>query len=127
AGAGAAIAVLTLLTRVVGFGRWLVFSGTVGSSCVGTAYASANLVPNVLFEVVAGGALAAAVVPVLSSALVLGYRDAANRAASAMLCWAVVLLTPVAALVALLAAPIADALLHADQCPGQLDAAARML
>ena len=76
---------MTLLARVVGFGRWLVFSGTVGSSCVGTAYASANLVPNVLFEVVAGGALAAAVVPVLSSSLVRGDRAAADRAASAML------------------------------------------
>ncbi|GAA4353358.1 murein biosynthesis integral membrane protein MurJ [Angustibacter luteus] len=127
AGAATAIAALTLVTRVVGFGRWLVFSGTVGSSCVGSAYASANLVPNVLFEVVAGGALAASVVPVLSAYLVGGDRAAADRTASAMLCWAVVLLTPVALLVAVLSGPIARAMLDVAQCPGQVDSAARML
>ena len=127
AGAAAAIAVLTLLSRVVGFGRWLVFSGTVGSSCVGSAYASANLVPNVLFEVVAGGALAASVVPVLSSAIVRGDTAAASRTASALLTWTVLVLTPVAVVVAVLAGPITSALLRADQCPGQGASAARML
>ncbi|KQX66818.1 murein biosynthesis integral membrane protein MurJ [Angustibacter sp. Root456] len=127
AGAAAAIAVLTLLSRVVGFGRWLVFSGTVGSSCVGSAYASANLVPNVLFEVVAGGALAASVVPVLSAAIVRGDRAAASRTASALLTWTVLVLTPVTLLVVALAGPITSVLLRADQCPGQGASAARML
>jgi putative peptidoglycan lipid II flippase len=127
AGAAAVIAVLTLLARVVGFGRWLVFSGTVGSSCVGSAYASANLVPNVLFEVVAGGALAASVVPVLSAASVRGDSESASRTASALLTWTVLVLTPVALLVALLAGPITAVLLRADQCPGQAASAARML
>ncbi len=127
AGAAAAIAVLTLLSRVVGFGRWLVFSGTVGSSCVGSAYASANLVPNVLFEVVAGGALAASVVPVLSAAIVRGDTVSASRTASALLTWTVLVLTPVALLVAVFAGPITSVLLRADQCPGQSASAARML
>jgi putative peptidoglycan lipid II flippase len=127
AGAAAAIAALTLLSRVVGFGRWLVFSGTVGSSCVGSAYASANLVPNVLFEVVAGGALAASVVPVLSAAIVRGDTAAASRTASALLTWTVLVLTPVTLLVAALAGPITSVLLRADQCPGQGASATRML
>ncbi|GAB3591568.1 lipid II flippase MurJ [Angustibacter peucedani] len=127
AGAAAGIAVLTLLARVVGFGRWLAFSGTVGSSCVGSAYASANQVPNVLFEVVAGGALAASVVPVLSSALVRGDRAAADRTASALLTWCVVLLTPLALLLALLAGPVTDLLLGGTGCPGQHASATRML
>lgn len=127
AGAAAGIAVLTLIARVVGFGRWLVFSATVGSSCIGSAYASANQVPNVLFEVVAGGALAASVVPVLSAALVRGDRAAADRTASALLTWCVLLLTPLALLLALLAGPVTHLLLGSAGCAGQLAAGQRML
>lgn len=127
AGAAAAIAAITLLARAAGFGRWLVFSGTVGSSCIGSAYASANLVPNVLFEVVAGGALAASVVPVVSAALARGDRAAADRAASALLTWTVLVLAPLALLLAVLAGPVARALLGDADCPGQAASATRML
>ncbi|HEX5496361.1 MAG TPA: hypothetical protein VFX70_17485, partial [Mycobacteriales bacterium] len=64
--AAALIAGLTMLSRVVGFGRILVFARTVGSTCVGGSYQSANTVPNILFEIVAGGALASLVVPLLA-------------------------------------------------------------
>ncbi|MGN6635406.1 MAG: virulence factor MviN, partial [Oryzihumus sp.] len=53
------IAVVTLAARVVGFGRWLVFSHSVGVTCVGNVYQTANQLPNVIYEVAAGGALAA--------------------------------------------------------------------
>jgi putative peptidoglycan lipid II flippase len=127
AGAAASIAALTLLARVVGFGRWLAFSGTVGSSCVGAAYSTANLVPNVLFEVVAGGALAAAVVPVLSGSLVRGDRVQADRTASALLTWTVLVLAPLSLLLALVAGPVARLLLGPPGCAGQLAAATTML
>jgi putative peptidoglycan lipid II flippase len=127
AGAASAIAVITVLARVAGFGRWLVFSGAVGASCIGSAYSTANLVPNVLFEVVAGGALAASVVPVLSAALVAGDREGADRIASALLTWTVLVLTPLAVLVAGLAGPATKLLLGAPACPGQAASAARML
>ncbi|MCL3861972.1 virulence factor MviN, partial [Actinotalea sp. K2] len=55
AGAAALIAGITVLSRLLGFGRWLAQSAAVGQSPTGTAYATANLLPNVLFEVVAGG------------------------------------------------------------------------
>lgn len=64
-GAGIVL-VLTIAARIVGFLRYLVFGGSVGAGDVGTAYATANLLPNVLFEVVAGGALAAVVVPLVA-------------------------------------------------------------
>ncbi|MEO8555778.1 MAG: virulence factor MviN, partial [Actinomycetota bacterium] len=51
------IAVVTLAARVFGFGRWLVFSQSVGATCVGSVYQAANQLPNVIFEVAAGGAL----------------------------------------------------------------------
>jgi putative peptidoglycan lipid II flippase len=53
---------------VVGFGRQLVFAHTVGSHCLGTAYATANQVPNIIYDIVLGGALTGAIVPVLAGA-----------------------------------------------------------
>ena len=131
AGAAGLIAVLTLLSRVVGFGRWFVFAAAVGSTCTGTAYQAANTVPNVLFEVVAGGALAASVVPLLSGPLLSGRRVAGDRAeadrtASGLLTWAVLALVPLAVLLAVLAGPVAGLLGRAG-CPGQGAQTARML
>ena len=57
---------ITVLARVVGFGRQLVFAHTVGSHCLGTAYATANQVPNIIFDIVLGGALTSVVVPVMA-------------------------------------------------------------
>ncbi|GAA2728197.1 murein biosynthesis integral membrane protein MurJ [Cellulomonas aerilata] len=110
AGAAALIAVVTVLSRVLGFGRWLVQSGTVGYGSIGTAYASANTVPNVLFEVAAGGALAGALIPVIAGPLARGVRGDVDRIASAMLGWALVVLVPVAVLLALVADPLAGLL-----------------
>ena len=50
------IAAVTLVARAFGFGRWLVFSRTVGTTCVGSLYQAANQLPNVVFEVAAAGA-----------------------------------------------------------------------
>src|SRR5262249_18195948 len=60
--AAALIGAITALARVVGFGRQLVFAHTVGSHCLGTAYTTANQVPNIIYDIVLGGALTGAVV-----------------------------------------------------------------
>ncbi|MDT7545407.1 MAG: putative peptidoglycan lipid flippase [Actinomycetota bacterium] len=104
AGAAAGVAAVTVASRVVGFGRVAVLSRAVGTSCVGDTYQAANSIPNVVFEVVAGGALASLVVPVLAGAVAAGDRETAGRVASALLSWTVLLLTPVAA-VGMLIAP----------------------
>lgn len=122
------IAALTVLARAAGFGRIFVFAGSVGAGCTGTAYAAANQIPNVLFEVVAGGALAGAVVPVIASALAGGSREDADRIASALLTWTLVLLVPVAVALAALAHPIAEVVLGGDRtCPQAVALGARML
>lgn len=108
------VAAITVAARVVGFGRWLVFSKTVGDTCLGDAYNTANQLPNVTFEIVAGGALASVVVPVLAGALAqpdgAGRADA-ERTLSALLSWTLLLLTPVALLAAVLAGPYAEFML----------------
>lgn len=128
AGAGI-VAAVTLLSRVVGLGRWFVFSHSVGTTCIGQVYGTANAVPNLLFEIAAGGALAAVAVPLVAAHLHRGADPAADRTASALLTWAVTILLPLAALVALLARPIAHALLGADTCErsSAVTAAATML
>ena len=72
---------ITVLTRVVGCGRQLVFAHTVGSTCLGTAYATANQAPNIIYDIVLGGALTSAVVPVLATAAA---RRAAPETAASM-------------------------------------------
>src|SRR5690606_28014575 len=57
AGAAVLIGAVTVVARVAGFGRTVVFAQTVGENCLGTAYVTANQVPTVLYEIVIGGAL----------------------------------------------------------------------
>ncbi|HSZ43271.1 MAG TPA: lipid II flippase MurJ [Trebonia sp.] len=133
------IGVITVLARLVGFGRQVVFAHTVGTTCLGTAYTTANMVPNIIYDIVLGGALTSVVVPVLAgpagaAARVAGGRAAdapqARQIASALLTWTALLLIPVSAALALVAHPLVSALLtHADGCPhGAMTAVAtRML
>jgi putative peptidoglycan lipid II flippase len=119
------VAAITVVARVFGFGRWLVFSKTVGAGCLADAYATANQLPNVLFEVVVGGALAGAVIPVLAGPVERGDRAAQGRIVGALLTWSVLLLAPVAVAAWILAGSYTDAML--DGCPGSAATAARML
>ncbi|MGK5115390.1 murein biosynthesis integral membrane protein MurJ [Geodermatophilus sp. CPCC 205506] len=126
AGAAALIAVLTVLARLAGFGRTLVFTNAVGAESTGDTYLAANNVPNIVFEVVAGGALAGLVVPMLAGGIAVGDSDQVRRTASALLGWALLVLTPLALLLAVLAEPIAGLLLGTDDA-AQVDLAARFL
>ena len=94
-GAAGMIAAITLLSRLVGFVRWLVHSWMLeGGSATAGAYATANQVPNILFEVAAGGALASVVVPLLAAPLARSLREEVDRTASALLTWALIVLVP---------------------------------
>ena len=129
------IGAITVLARLVGFGRQLAFAHTVGNSCLGTAYATANQVPNIVYDIVLGGALTSVVVPVLAGmaarrplvgtdGLTLGQPagrlgttagpgpDAqVSQIASALLTWTVVLLVPVSILLVAVAGPLSSLLL----------------
>ena len=114
------IGVLTVAARMVGFGRQVVFAHTVGTTCLGTAYTTANMVPNIIYDIVLGGALSSVVVPVLASRVDSegSEREQTRQIASALLTWTVVLLAPVSALLAVAARPIVTAALSdASGCP----------
>ena len=126
AGAAALIAVLTVLARLAGFGRTLVFTNAVGAGSTGDTYTAANNVPNIVYEIVAGGALASLVVPMLAGGIVAGNTEQVRRTASALLGWVLLVLTPLAVLVALFAHPIARLLLGGGD-PDKVALAARFL
>ncbi|MGB2569884.1 murein biosynthesis integral membrane protein MurJ [Micromonospora citrea] len=123
AGAAALIAVLTVVARLAGFGRTAVFTWTLAPTDLGGAYVVANAVPNVIFEIVAGGALASLVVPLLAGPVAAGDRRAVNATTGALLTWTLTLLVPLALLVALAAGPIVgllgEGLSDAQQASGE--------
>ncbi|WP_393175821.1 murein biosynthesis integral membrane protein MurJ [Nonomuraea marmarensis] len=118
AGGAMLIGAITVLARIAGFAKQYAFAQTVGTNCLSTAYMTANQIPNIVFEVVVGGALAGMVVPVLAGAAGRASREETpgsrstgqsarvGRISSALLTWVVVILVPLGALTALFAGPI---------------------
>jgi len=107
--AGAAlIAGVTVLSRLVGFLRTLVFSHTVGSNSLADAYNSANQIPNTVFDIVAGGALASIAVPLLAGPFSRRDRKAASKIVSPLLTWSIAVLLPLSLLGIVFAGPLGD-------------------
>jgi putative peptidoglycan lipid II flippase len=125
--AAALIAVLTVLSRIVGFGRTWVLTLAVGQTDLGSVYASANAIPNIIFEIVAGGAMAALVVPLLVVPVAADDRTAVSRATSALLTWVLALLTPLALLIAAFAGTAIRLVAGGGWTAEQLDVGALML
>jgi putative peptidoglycan lipid II flippase len=111
------IGAITMLARVIGFGRQVVFAHTVQASCLGTAYTTANMVPNIIYDIVAGGALTAVVVPVLAGPA-RSDPEQVRRTSAALLSWTVLLLVPVSLIIAAIARPLVSVLLGGTPgCP----------
>jgi putative peptidoglycan lipid II flippase len=111
----AIIAGLTVMSRILGLVRTLVFSQTIGAGCLGTAYTTANQVPSLIYELALGGALTSAMVPVLArsaqyAATSPEAKQRVTQITSALLTWGVIILAPLTALVALAAGPVAKLL-----------------
>jgi putative peptidoglycan lipid II flippase len=124
------IAVITVLANVVGFGRQLVFAHTVGATPLGTAYTTANQVPNIVYAIVLGGALTGMAVPVLAGPALAGLTADTRQTSSALLTWTLLLLVPVSLAVALAAGPMISALLggaHGSAYGSMLAVGSRML
>ena len=102
------VAGLTLVSRILGFLRWLVQAATVGTGTVAGAYTTANQLPNTLYEVVVGGVLAATVVPLLAAPITAGRREEVTATASGLLGLVLAVLTPLSLGLIVLAAPIAS-------------------
>jgi putative peptidoglycan lipid II flippase len=81
AGMGVAAAV----SRAFGFARVLVIAAILGTTYLGNTFTSSNYVSNVLFELLAAGALSAVLVPTLVERLERGDQPEAERLAGSIL------------------------------------------
>ncbi|RHA40482.1 murein biosynthesis integral membrane protein MurJ [Cellulomonas rhizosphaerae] len=114
AGAAAMIAAVTVLSRVLGFGRWLTQSWALSAGSISDSYNAANLLPNVLFEVAAGGALAGALIPLLAAPIARSDRREIDATVSGAVGWTLLILVPLAGLLAAFSGPLAALLADHD-------------
>ncbi|GEK21235.1 murein biosynthesis integral membrane protein MurJ [Cellulomonas xylanilytica] len=99
-GAAVMIAAVTVLSRVLGFGRYLAQAHAFSDGSIGGVYNAANTLPNVLFEVAAGGALAGALIPVLAMPVSRALRKDVDAITSATFGWTLLVLVPLGAALA---------------------------
>jgi putative peptidoglycan lipid II flippase len=76
---------ITAVSRLLGFVRVLVVAAILGASTLGDAFQAANLLSNVLFELLAAGALSAVLVPVFVKLLEQDDQPAAEEVAGRVL------------------------------------------
>ena len=74
----------TLLSRLTGFVRVLVAAAVLSNGPLGDTYHAANMIPNLIFELVAGGVLQAVLVPTFVAARRSGGDDGLGEAAGAV-------------------------------------------
>ena len=83
--AAAGMGAITAVSRLLGFVRVLVVAAILGTSALGDAFQAANLLSNVLFELLAAGALSAVLVPVFVKLLEQDDQPAAEEVAGRVL------------------------------------------
>ena len=108
--AATGMGVATAVSRGIGFVRVLVVAAILGTTYLGNAYQSSNSVSNVLFELIAAGALSAVLVPSFVDLLDRGDRARAEHLAGRVLGLALVVLG-VVTVVGVVGAPWIAALL----------------
>lgn len=99
----ALVTVLTAVSRVTGFLRVIAVAAAMGTTFLANTYQTANTAPNIVFELVAAGVLTSVFVPTFVDYLARGEREESWAAANSLTSVALVALTGIAILVALLA------------------------
>lgn len=108
------VTVCTLLSRLTGFARVLVAAACLGVGLLGDTYAAANTIPNIVFELVAGGALQAVLVPTFVAARRSGGDEELGHAASSVAAMLAVVLGMVV-VVGVVLAPVISRVLVANE------------
>ncbi len=105
----ALVAALFAVDKVLGLGRDMVISGTFGASAELDAYYAAFELPDGLFTIIAGSAMATTLIPILSSRISRGEHEEAWRLVSAVINLALLLVTGVGVVAALFAPQVIQA------------------
>lgn len=94
------------LSRVLGLVREAIISNQFGTSLEISAYRAAFTIPDLIYLVVAGGALGSAFIPIFSGFVAEQHEEAAWRLASAVFNWMCISLLAASVLIVLLAEPL---------------------
>jgi len=108
--AAAGMGAVTAASRALGFVRVLVIAPVVGTTYLGNTFQASKSVSNVLFELVAAGALSAVLVPTFVAHLTNGDRAEVERLAGGLLGLATLVLGVIAVLGVVFAPELARAL-----------------
>ncbi len=103
--ASAKVSVVNGFARMAGFARIVVLGLAIGTTYLGNTYESANGIPNIVFDLVAGGVLSAVFVPTFVSEMRAG-RDRAMDVASSLANIFLLFCIPIVVVGAFAAAPI---------------------
>lgn len=104
--AAVTVMVMFVLSRIAGLAREMIIGARFGTSAELDAYLAAFRLPDLLFQLVAGGALGSAFIPAFTERLVRADRHSAWRMASSVANWVFVSMTLLALLIAALAQPL---------------------
>lgn len=97
------MALATLASRLTGFLRTWSMAFALGSGTIASAYSIANNMPSFICDLIMGGILGAAFLPVYMQAKSAGGKAASNAYASSMLNWTVIILGAASVLCAVFA------------------------
>ena len=121
------VAVFFGLDKLVGLGRQVLVARYFGLSAALDAYNTANKLPDLLFALISGGALAMAFIPILTETLSSEGRQAAWRLFSRVVNLAFVVTAAGAALMAAAAPPLARLVVAPGFTPAQQSLVADLL
>ncbi|HIP97410.1 MAG TPA: murein biosynthesis integral membrane protein MurJ [Anaerolineae bacterium] len=124
--AAGVVMVAFVASRALGLGREMIISRYFGTGADYDAYLAAFRLPDLLFQLIAGGALGSAFIPMFTSYLARGDQEGAWRLASAIINLVMIVLIILAAVAALLA-PQVVALIAPGFPPGQRALAAELM
>ena len=121
------VMVAFIAANLLGLLRQMVINRTFGTSTVMDAYFAAFRVPDLLFHVVAGGALGSAFIPTFTGLLTKDDQTGAWRLASAVVNWVMLASTVLAALAAWLAPWLTQRFLTPGFAPEQIALTATLM
>ena len=119
ASAALLVMICYVLSRATGLGREMVIGAQFGTSAVLDAYLAAFRVPDILFQLIAGGALGSAFIPTFSGFWVKGDRPGAWLLFSRMLNLVTLVLVVLAGLAAIFALPLVQYVIAPGFVPEQ--------
>jgi len=125
--AAGTVMVAFVLSNVVGLVRQILISHAFGTSNAYDAFVAASRYPDLIFSLIAGGALASSFIPVFTGFLEKGDRTSAWKLASAVINLVIVVLTAISIVSAVFSLQVIQHILAPDFNPQKQQLAASLL